>query len=88
MNESDFVNAMQDKWKDEYTPQGLKCLYRYLSENYPNDTDVFCLEWCHAEYTEYRGLLDFNTKNHTRYRAIEFVPCFIQFPDLDGFFQN
>lgn len=86
VTEEEFIQEMQELYPDEYSGQGLRCLYHYLVDD--SLDIVFNPSEIHADFTEYRGLRDYNTRTGNVFSSIDRVPCAIQFAELDGFFQN
>ena len=88
VTEKEFVDEMLIKGLQEnnFTKDGLTCLFRYLEEN--DEISLFDVGEINKEFTEYKGLKDYNTKNNTNYCSVTDIPCFIEMPGMDGFFQN
>lgn len=87
VTELEFTQEMQKAYPGEYSVRGLECLYRYLVKD-SNYEMAFNPSEIHAEYTEYKGLGDYNARRGTLLNNIGDVPCIIQFADLNGFIQN
>ena len=86
VTEGEFVQEMQNAYPEQYTSKGLECIYRYVADN--GDSEVFSPEEIHKEFTEYKGLCEYNTILNKRINNVDDVPGAIQFYDLNGFIVN
>lgn len=86
VTEYEFVQEMQNAYPNEYSAKGLECLYKYLAQD-SNDT-VFIPDEIHKDFTEYKGLCEYNTILNKRINNVDDVPGAIQFYDLNGFIVN
>lgn len=83
VTKEEFVQEMQKAYPDEYSEQGLVCLYQYLVND---DTGtIFDVDTIHKEFKEYKGLKDYNQRTGSHEAGVGEIWGALEFADLDGF---
>ena len=83
VTEEEFVQEMLRAYPNEYSEHGLKCLYGYLVDE--DENTVFEVESIHREFSEYKGLGDYNERNNATAESISDIWGALEFANLDGF---